>query len=1191
MATDGTNNSSLVTAVADSSGNWTASGIDVSALRDGTITFNATATDAQSNTGSASSTSIKSTVTITTAPTVNLDNVHDVSASGTGQVDAVVSVVITDTINGTTNPQTATVAADGTWSVTGIDASNLIDGTITFTATASDASNNTASRNLTSSKDTVAPAVTLASVSTTINAATANNVTASGTGEVDATITLTISDGTSPEPLTETTQVAPDGNWVITGIDVMSLADGTLTFVATATDAVGNSTTAPQVTRTKDTVAPQLSISSVDDPINSTNETAVVVSGTSDESAVVSVHAGDGSTTIADQMVTVPAGGNWSVTLDVSTLKSGPLTFTATAKDDSQNSTTATQDATKVTVAIVSVTDPITLASQMHTSVSGTGEPGATISVSASDGNTTTAPMTTTVAADGTWAVSDIDVSGLADGQITFTADSSDANTFTDQATKIAAKATVSLTAETPNPINAANQTNVQLNGTGQVAATVTLHVSDANNGSIGDSTTTVAGDGTWSFSNIDVSDLVDGDITFQITATDAQSNSAQVLLTVSKDTTLNVAISPIAEAITAANEQSFTVSGTADTDTSQLTISASDGLNPTIEQTVSVSVGGTWTAMFDLRSLASGPITFTAMATDNAGNTNSATVQATKVTVAIQSVTDPITIANEHSTTISGTGEPDATMSVTANDGTHFTDPATTIIDANGTWSVNLDVSALGDGSITYTATSTDGQNLTGEATTTSTKTTVAIGSFTNPIDLASQHNVTISGTGEANASILVSLSDGPHTLTGTTTISAGGTWTVSEIDAGTLDDGPVTYTVTATDADTNFATVSASATKSTVTILSVTQPINLNNVSSASVSGTGQPLAVVTLTVTDSATGSVTPPDATVGADGNWSISNIDLGMLADGTLTFTAVASDGAHSAQASLTALKDTLAPAVAFTSVTDPIDGSNDTDVQAAGTGEVGAGISVTATDGTNTSTPVNTVVQNDGNWSVGGIDVSGFNDGTITFTVTATDGAGNTATDMTTATGSGLGAPLVVSPLSSQAWYTQVGDTVTINGTPGDDTFEFIAGAGWNTVIFNGNSQQFDTNALNFIFSGGGGHDVATLVGSSGNDVATLGLGGGTLSGAGFGVGVSGVATLSVNGGGGADTATLDDSALDDLLVAAGDQVSLSNTDSLSTTLAAFASVQATSSHGGNDTADVSSIDFTLEQVGDWIDG
>ena len=100
------------------------------------------------------------------------------------------------------------------------------------------------------------------------------------------------------------------------------------------------------------------------------------------------------------------------------------------------------------------------------------------------------------------------------------------------------------------------------------------------------------------------------------------------------------------------------------------------------------------------------------------------------------------------------------------------------------------------------------------------------------------------------------------------------------------------------------------------------------------------------------------------------------------------------------------------PAVALSTVTDPIDDDNETTATASGTGEAGAEISLVASDGTTTIDAVITSVSLDGTWSIIDIDVSGLDDGTITFTVTATDSFGNAADASKTATKSTT-APLV----------------------------------------------------------------------------------------------------------------------------------------------------------------------------------
>jgi hypothetical protein len=187
-------------------------------------------------------------------------------------------------------------------------------------------------------------------------------------------------------------------------------------------------------------------------------------------------------------------------------------------------------------------------------------------------------------------------------------------------------------------------------------------------------------------------------------------------------------------------------------------------------------------------------------------------------------------------------------------------------------------------------------------------------------------------------------------------------------------------------------------------------------------------------------------------------------------------------------------------------------------------------------------------------------------------------------------TAASAATPLATSDSTADP-FTQSGSTVTVNGTSGDDNFEFTAGAR-DTVTLNGVTRTFDPAAVTkIIFDGGAGKNTAKLTGSTGNDTATLGLGSGTLSGSNFSVSVSNVSTLTVNGGGGQDTATLQDSTSNDHLQAAGDEATLSNDLGYLTSVIAFSQVQAKSTNGGTDTAQVGAIDFALQQQGNWLPG
>lgn len=164
--------------------------------------------------------------------------------------------------NLTTPPYTSSVSAGGIWSISGINASAMANGTITFQVTATDGENNSVVVTKTATKDSTAPDVELTSVTNPVTAENASATSAGGTGEVGATITLIVTNGASSST-TYSIVVGAGGTWTIANIDVSGLPDGTLTYTATAADAVGNTATS-MLTTSKDTSSEQLAEPLVD---------------------------------------------------------------------------------------------------------------------------------------------------------------------------------------------------------------------------------------------------------------------------------------------------------------------------------------------------------------------------------------------------------------------------------------------------------------------------------------------------------------------------------------------------------------------------------------------------------------------------------------------------------------------------------------------------------------------------------------------------------------------------------------------------------------------------------------------------------------------------------------------------------------------------------------------------------------
>ncbi|HFE9785084.1 TPA: Ig-like domain-containing protein, partial [Acinetobacter baumannii] len=353
---------------------------------------------------------------------VTADNVINASeAAGNVTITGVLKNVpsdaaataVTIVINGVT--YTATVdSAAGTWTVSvpgsGLvaDTDKTIDATVTFTDTAGNSS--TVSDTQIYTLDTTAPTVVLEDVST-------NDNTPALTGTVSdpsATVVVTI-DGVDYPAVNN-----GDGTWTLADNTLPVLTDGPHTVTVTATDAAGNKGTDTGVV-TVDTVGPNT------DGVNFT-----VDSVTADN--VINASEAAGNVTVTGVLKNVPAdaantvvtvvingqtytatvdstAGTWTVsvpgsglTADADKTIDAKVTFTdAAGNSSSVNDTqTYTVDTTAPDAPVINPvngTDPIT----------GTAEPGSTVTVTYPDGSTTTV----VAGPDGTWTVPN---PGLNDG-------------------------------------------------------------------------------------------------------------------------------------------------------------------------------------------------------------------------------------------------------------------------------------------------------------------------------------------------------------------------------------------------------------------------------------------------------------------------------------------------------------------------------------------------------------------------------------------------------------------------------------------------------------------------------------------------------------------------------------------------------------------------------------------------------
>ncbi len=161
---------------------------------------------------------VTSSVSVTAATTtINAGNQTNISASGTKVTSgATISVVASDGTNSTT-PATATVDGTGHWSVSGINATSLSNGAITYTAT--ETAGGTGSGTATATKDTQVPTV-VSIVPASPNPTNATSVT----------YTVTFSEIVTGVTVNDFTLVPGSG---LTGASITSVSGGGTTWTVT----------------------------------------------------------------------------------------------------------------------------------------------------------------------------------------------------------------------------------------------------------------------------------------------------------------------------------------------------------------------------------------------------------------------------------------------------------------------------------------------------------------------------------------------------------------------------------------------------------------------------------------------------------------------------------------------------------------------------------------------------------------------------------------------------------------------------------------------------------------------------------------------------------------------------------------------------------------------------------------------
>ncbi|WP_121336167.1 Ig-like domain-containing protein, partial [Pseudomonas aeruginosa] len=702
------------------------------------------------------------------APQVNASNGSVLS----GTAEAGVTIVITD---GNGNPIGQTSAdANGNWSFT--PGSQLPDGTVVNVVARDAAGNSSPATSIT--VDGVAPSAPVVEPS--------NGSELSGTAEPGSSVTLTDGNG---NPIGQTTADA-NGNWSFT--PSTPLPDGTVVNVV-ARDAAGNSS--PPASVTVDAVAPA---TPTVDPSNGTT-----LSGTAEPGSSVTLTDGNGNPI---GQVTADGSGNWTFT--PSTPLPNGTVVNATATDPSGNASSPAS----VTVDAVAPATPVLNPSNGST-LSGTAEPGATVTLTDGNGN----PIGQ-VTADGSGNWSFTPTTPLPNGTVVnATASDPTGNTSAPASTTVDS---VAPAAPVVNPSNGA-----EISGTAEPGATVTL--TDGSGNPIGQ--VTADGSGNWSFTPS--TPLADGTVV-NATATDPAGNTG------GQGSTTVDAIAPATPTVNLSNGSNL--SGTAEPGS---TVILTDGNgNPIAEVTADGSGNWTYTPS---TPIANGTVV-NVVAQDAAGNSSP------PATVTVDSSAPPAPVINpSNGVVISGTAEAGATVTLTDAGGNPI---GQVTADGSGNWSFTPGT-PLANGTV-IVATATDPTGNTGPQAATTVDSVAPAAPVVNP-----SNGTTISGTAEAGAKVI--LTDGSGNPIGETTADGSGNWTFTP--ATPLANGTVVNAV-AQDPAGNTGPQGSTTVDAVAPNTPVVNPSNGNLLN-----GTAEPGSTVTLT-----DGNGNPiGQTTADGSGNWSFT----------------------------------------------------------------------------------------------------------------------------------------------------------------------------------------------------------------------------------------------------------------------------------------------------------------------------
>ncbi|OGJ91352.1 MAG: hypothetical protein A2248_03965 [Candidatus Raymondbacteria bacterium RIFOXYA2_FULL_49_16] len=758
-----------------------------------------------------------------------------------------------------------------------------------------------------------------------------------------------------------------DGTWTLADDQLTTIANGVYDVAVTTIDLAGNSgNDATTNELTIDIIAPVITVSML-----TTNDQTPALSGTIDDNAasisitvdgqtLAATNNGDGTWTLADNLLTAIGEGIY----DIATIATDVL-------GNAGNDITTNELTIDLTAPVITVNALLT--NDQTPTLTGTiNDNAAAISITVA-GQT----LVATNNGDGTWTLADNQLTTIAEGAYDIAATATDiAGNAANDATVNELTIDITLPVVTVAVLTTKDQTPALTGAVDDVAAAVSITVAGQTIAAVNN------GDGTWTLANDLLATIAEGVYDMAVSATDAAGN-------IGADATNNELTIDISAPVVTVNtlltkDQTPALTGTVNDNTASLSLTV-DG-----QILAATNNGdGTWTLADDqLTTLTEGIYDVAVAATDLATNVGTeATNNELTIDITSPVVTVNALLINDQTPALTGTVDDNtASISVTVDGQT-----MAAVNNGNGTWTLadNL-LATIAEGVHDVSVTATDiAGNAGSDATTNELTIDITIPVIFVNAKITKDQTPLLTGAVDdftAGVSIIVA----GQTVAAMN--NGNGTWTLADNLLSTMAEG--TYDVVAHAADA-AGNVGTDITTNELTIDTTAPVVTVNNLS------TNDQTPALTGMVNDNTALIVVTVDgqtesATNNGDGTWTLANNALSSLAEGVYDVLVTAVDLANNAAADISTNEltiDLTAPIITINALV-----TNDQTPALTGTVDDNtASISVTVDGQTLTATN-----NSDGTWVLTDNLLTAISEGTYDVAVMAADIAGNVATDATT---------------------------------------------------------------------------------------------------------------------------------------------------------------------------------------------